>query len=272
MRPVELARHLRVIHETADRYRPDRAEVITGVGDAYVTLDPESDSPYPSANLNSVQFMGCTAGVAASDIDHAVALFAEAGCQRFFFWLSPCAQVEEIQGWLLERGLTPFGGTGYPTLLRPAEAVPSHVTPLEIRRLSSTEAENQSQAISTILGETWAGFVMSTCGQAPFDHYAAYAGGRLVSTGGLYRHGDVGYLGWTATAETHRGQGGQSALITARINRAVEKGCRWVCSETLYMLESSLRNLKRKGFEIAYEKKVLVWEREPQPVAGSQQG
>ncbi len=36
-------------------------------------------------------------------------------------------------------------------------------------------------------------------------------------------------------------------------------GCRAACSETLARLKTSLGNLQRNGFEIAYYKKVYVW-------------
>jgi len=42
---------------------------------------------------------------------------------------------------------------------------------------------------------------------------------------------------------------------------SVERGCRWACSETLYMLGNSLRNLGRNGFHIIYDKEVYIWER-----------
>tara|TARA_Y100000588_G_scaffold390265_1_gene495215 strand:+ start:2686 stop:2838 length:153 start_codon:yes stop_codon:yes gene_type:complete len=38
-------------------------------------------------------------------------------------------------------------------------------------------------------------------------------------------------------------------------------GCKWVCSETLYLLKPSLRNLQRNGFEIVYDKEVYEWKR-----------
>ena len=59
-----------------------------------------------------------------------------------------------------------------------------------------------------------------------------------------------------AMAEDARGKGGQSALIVARVNLAVELGCEWVTGPTLYALESSLNNVQRKGFEIVYDREV----------------
>ena len=70
---------------------------------------------------------------------------------------------------------------------------------------------------------------------------------------------DIGYLMAAATAENDRKRGAQQALIAKRIARAEQTGCSIQVSETLYMIEHSLRNLQRAGFEEAYEKEVYEW-------------
>ena len=55
MSPHDLAKHLHNIHTKADAYRLDLPQVIEGIGDAYITLDPENDTRYPSSTLN----VGC---------------------------------------------------------------------------------------------------------------------------------------------------------------------------------------------------------------------
>ena len=62
-----------------------------------------------------------------------------------------------------------------------------------------------------------------------------------------------------ATAESHRQRGAQQALIAARIEQAERIGCSILVSETLTMLEHSLRNLQRAGFQEVYEKEVYEW-------------
>ena len=121
----------------------------------------------------------------------------------------------------------------------------------------------QSQALEEAYGQaSWAEFVVRSSADAAFDHYGAFEDGDLVGAAGLYHNGEIGYLGWAGVAKSHRGQGGQNGLIAARTNRASELGYRWVCSETLYMLKTSLRNLQRNGFEVLYDKEVYVWKRE----------
>ena len=259
MTPNQLARQLRTVYTSANAFRPDQPRTIEDIGDAYVTLDPGSDSPSPSANRNAVHFLGCNASVTWDDVGKAVALFADAGCPRFFFWLSPSNQIDEIRTWLSDHGLKAFEGTGYPTLLRSAELVSPHETELETRRLTASDAASRIDQLGEIFDRPWPEFVARTADKEGFDHYGVFSKDRLVGLGGLYRSGELGYLGWTAVAESDRGRGGQNALIRARVNRAIEMGCRWVCSETLCLLEGSLRNLQRNGFEIIYDKEVYEW-------------
>lgn len=62
-----------------------------------------------------------------------------------------------------------------------------------------------------------------------------------------------------ATRESDRRRGAQQALIARRVERAEQLGCSMLVSETLYMLEPSLRNLQRAGFEEVYQKEVYEW-------------
>ena len=61
------------------------------------------------------------------------------------------------------------------------------------------------------------------------------------------------------TVETHRKRGAQQALIAKRVERAEQLGCTILVSETLTMLEHSLRNLQRAGFVEVYDKEVYEW-------------
>jgi hypothetical protein len=84
-------------------------------------------------------------------------------------------------------------------------------------------------------------------------------GDRPVATAALCVFEGLGYLFAAATAENDRRRGAQQALIAARVQRAEQIGCSALVSETLYMLEHSYRNLRRAGFQDAYEKEVYAW-------------
>lgn len=228
---------------------------------AIVTLDPPSaTSPFPSSNRNGVYFFGCGRRVSGSDLSEILKVFSNSEVERFFFWLSPNPQEEEIVGWLEDNRLKPFAGTTYPTLIRHVEPVTPFQTPLDVHRVSRREVEENRDAVVRIFHPWPCSFFFESIERTGFEHFMAYEAGAPVSAAILACDGDFAYLGWAGTAEAHRGKGGQNALIRARLIRAAELGCRVACSETLAMLKTSLGNLQRNGFETVYHKKVYVWE------------
>ncbi len=261
MRPDEIAQLLTEIKHKELGCAPPGSKIHKIVRNAIVTVDPPSaSSPYPSSNGNGVYYFGCGTTVTRADFRKILDVFRQSGVERFFFWLSPNPQEEEIIEWLRGNRLKPFGGTRYPTLIRPVEKVAPFQTHLDVCRVSGHEVENQGDAILRIFDPWPCTFFFESVDQPGFDHFLAYDVGTPVSAAILAHHGDFAYLGWAGTAEAYRKKGGQNALIRTRLNRAAELGCRVACSETLAMLKTSLGNLERNGFEVVYNKKVFVWE------------
>ncbi len=73
--------------------------------------------------------------------------------RRFFWWVSPCEQRDDIEHSIRAAGLKPFEGTGYPTLLRRAEVMPLPASGWEIRRIDRAEAERQMQTLQSVYGK-----------------------------------------------------------------------------------------------------------------------
>jgi GNAT superfamily N-acetyltransferase len=109
------------------------------------------------------------------------------------------------------------------------------------------------------LGDTLWPEYARPAGKQGFFHYMAFDGNRPVAIAALCVFEDMGYLMAARTTETHRQRGAQQALLARRGERAEQIGCAILVSETLTMLEHSLRNLRRAGFEQAYDKEVYEW-------------
>ena len=224
-------------------------------GSCYVTIDPERQGPFASANLNRVYLCGTEAGMDFDSVGRLIDLFTAEGVKRFFVWLSPGPDMDVVRRWLMGSGLSRIRRTGYPTLCR-SQASPVHFeTDFEIREVSVDEVE----AARDQLGDTlWPEYARSA-GSEGFFHYMAYDGRRPVAIAALCVFEDIGYLMAAATAESHRRRGAQQALIAKRVERAERIGCSLLVAETLYLLEHSYRNLQRAGFQEAYEKEVYEW-------------
>lgn len=224
-------------------------------GGCYVTIDPQRQGPAASANFNRVYLRGTESGMAPDSLERLIELFAAAGVKRFFVWLSPGPDMDLVRGWLDKRGFSRVRWTGYPTLCRSEHSPVQFRTDFEIREVGPAEIA----AARDQLGDTmWPGYV-KPAGKQGFFHYMAFDGNRPVAIAALCLFEDLGYLMAAATAETHRKRGAQQALIAKRVERAEQIGCSTLVSETLTMLEHSLRNLQRAGFQEVYEKEVYEW-------------
>jgi GNAT superfamily N-acetyltransferase len=224
-------------------------------GGCYVTIDPERQGTAASANFNRVYLCGTESGMAPDSLERLIELFAAAGVKRFFVWLSPGPDMDVVRGWLDRGGFSRVRWTGYPTLCRSGHSPVQFRTDFEIREVGPVEIA----AARAQLGDTlWPGYVKPS-GKQGFFHYMAFDGNRPVAIAALCLFEGLGYLMAAATAETHRKRGAQRALIAKRVERAEQMGCATLVSETLTMLEHSLRNLQRAGFQEVYEKEVYEW-------------
>jgi GNAT superfamily N-acetyltransferase len=224
-------------------------------GQCYVTMDSGRQGPFASINMNRVHLCGTEPGLTAVGIARLIDRFETERVKRFFVWLSPGPDMDTVRGWLEAHGLSRVGRTGYPTLWRRAASPVAVTTDLDVREVGADEIAAARDQLGDAL---WPGYLRSA-GKPGFFHYMAFDGGRPVAIAALCVFEDIGYLMAAATAESDRRRGAQQALIARRIARAEQAGCSIQVSETLYMIEHSLRNLQRAGFEQAYEKEVYEW-------------
>lgn len=90
-----------------------------------------------------------------------------------------------------------------------------------------------------------------SCKSVGATPYFVHYNDKPISTGLLYIYDDVALLASDSTIPEGRNKGGQNALIKARLNDAIERGC------TLAMLvadpgNQSQMNAEKNGFQIAY--------------------
>ena len=81
--------------------------------------------------------------------------------------------------------------------------------------------------------------------------FLAELAGNPISAGMLYIFDDVALLGGASTVPEGRRQGGQTALLDARLRFAAERGCRFAMMCALPGSQSQ-RNAEKNGFRIAY--------------------
>jgi GNAT superfamily N-acetyltransferase len=224
-------------------------------GHCYLTIDPTRQGETASGNYNRVYLYGREAGMDAASVARWIDLFREHGVKKFFVWLSPGLDMETVRGWLEAAGLSRVPWVRYPTLVRVGNAPVQFRTDLDIRKVTPGEIAAAREPLGKAL---WPEYVRSA-GREGFFHYMAFDGARPVAIASLAVFEDMAYLLSASTREADRGRGAQQALIAARLARAEQLGCAIAVSETLNILEHSLRNLQRAGFREIYEKEVYAW-------------
>ncbi len=171
----------------------------------------------------------------------------------------------EILSLLAERGYRPIELTNvlYRPLNEPIEKSDRHSSLIDVREIEGGEAE----AWANVSADGWnmppefdafiRGFgkiMANTEGSHPL---LATIHGKAIATGGLFLGDNTALLAGASTIMSARNQGAQSALLSARLQLAQEKGCdiAMMCAQPG---TPSQRNAQRNGFSIAYTR--IKWQ------------
>ena len=230
-------------------------------GGAFVTVAPNSIS----LQRNRVLALGLEELATEETLDQILDLFRGFRVKRFCMHPSPFPHANKIKRWLLRRGLTLHHR--YSKLVRDTSAPQAANTDLQVRRAGRRDAEAFARVFSKIFA--WQadhrGWIQAAVGAPGFSYHLAFDGDKPVATGGLYVHGDSGWMGWAGTLPAHRRRGAHGALIAARVKRAAQLGAKWVVCETMAPTPGrpggSHRGLVKQGFKQAYLRPIWVWER-----------
>jgi GNAT superfamily N-acetyltransferase len=233
------------------------------VAGAFMTVAPGS----VSLQRNRVLGLGLEEPATARTLDQTPDLFRALRVKRFSLHQSPLAQADGITDGLLKRGFKVHHH--YSKLVRDASEPCAMTSDLRVRRIGKPDAA----AFARVFGEGeslgWpadrAAWMQAAVGAPGFSHYLAFDGDKPVATGGLYVHGDCGWMGWAGTLPAYRRRGAHGALIVARVKRAAQLGAKWVVCETMASTPGrpggAQRGLVKQGFKQAYLRPIWVWER-----------
>lgn len=158
---------------------------------------------------------------------------------------------------LREQGYTP--AYAWMKFARPADPGADAPTGLRIAEVSPERAQDFAVPVAGGFGmpDFMRDALAVLVGRPGWTCLAGYdADGRPVSGGALFVTGREAWVGMGATLPDARGQGGQGALLAARIRLAAQQGATRVTTETGVREpgrpERSYRNILRAGFAECY--------------------
>ena len=168
--------------------------------------------------------------------------------------VAPDAEPSDLGEQLEARGLPP--DRGWTKFGRSTDDPPQASTELRVERDESGEAFAEAAARGFDVPDLFLDWLRRLAGRDGWQCFAAFDGDRPAAAGALFVSGSVAWNGIGATVPEHRGKGGQSAVLAARIRAAAEAGCEVVVTETGEpagdVPNGSYRNIVRAGFEPLY--------------------
>ncbi len=194
-------------------------------------------------------------GVTETTLAPILDAYREAGVERFFIH-----EARGASGFLAASTLTRYPRS-WIKLARPGRIAPGAHGPHPFTIAPATPADGVP--LGRIFAEAFdapgAGPLFARAVGRPRWHaWVAREGDEVIGGGLLFASDSVACLVAGATAPEHRRRGVQTALITERIRRSVELGCRVIFSETGERVEgepsSSYDNMLRLGFRPIYRR------------------
>ncbi|WP_210588720.1 GNAT family N-acetyltransferase [Streptomyces sp. GESEQ-35] len=111
--------------------------------------------------------------------------------------------------------------------------------------------------------EHYSGMGAASATQPGWHPFAAWLDGEIVGTGTMLVRGGTAQMFAGGVLPHARKRGGQTALLAARARLAQQLGCRVLIAETGAEApgthNSSLHNMLRLGFQVAYERRNWSW-------------
>lgn len=260
-----------VLEKVMPRYallRRHRARLIAQVGPQkfvdqngpWLMLDRESTGWFPSQNRNRLFDVSACRSSLDEALDLAEGTFRSAGVERFFAFIDPCQNLDEVLHGLEARGYR-FGHESS-VLWSSLDSLPNASSRVKVMAATPDDED----AICQVLSEygtralVWPDISMAALQNTDAAVFLGWDEGRPIAIGLAFAHSGVAYLSSAATVTQYRGRGAHQALIAARLRWAKDIGCEDAVTETYGFLGESHRNLVRCGFTDLYVRRIFRFE------------
>ena len=166
----------------------------------------------------------------ATTLDDVIARLAAIGTKAYV-QLAPIPGAVAIDAELRARLGDPVGR--WAKFRRTHAALPVTESALEIRELDEGDADRFAAVVGAAFAmpPTLLPWLAAIVGRPRWRVFGAFAGTELVGGAGVHLGERTAWLGLGAMKPSHRGQGGQTALLLARLRAGLETG-RAIVSET----------------------------------------
>ncbi len=233
------------------------------VGSAFVSV--AGALPASAIVINISYGLGLEQAATREQVDEIAGHYAAAGAQRYFVQLHPQARPGQLPEWLAQHNLLPTRGWMMfergRALLKPVS------TSLAVRRATSHDAEAFARICCDAfdLGRAAQPLLTRLVERPDWHIYMSFDGDEPAGAGAFFVDGDLAYFSFGATVPKFRGRGGQTAVLHARIQAALDLGCRTLATCTGEEVpgdpQHSYNNIVKTGFEPRYVRRNFAFPR-----------
>lgn len=187
----------------------------------------------PSALVNRVFVGGMGAAPDVAELSALLQRFEARGVRDTFAHVHADQLAPDVLGTLEVAGLARYPRAWVKLACEPSTALDVR-PPLRLDPCAESDAEAFAQLTSEVFGlvPEMAELLVALVQRPRWHVYVATDCGQVVAAGALYVQGELGWLGFGATAPAYRRRGLQRALLARRLRVARALGCRLVASET----------------------------------------
>lgn len=220
----------------------------------------------PILAMNRVIGLGFEGRIREEQLDAILNFYRQSGVKRFFIQLSPHVLDARATSTLQANGFRYYNN--WTKHFRPIEKdLPSAQEGFPILELELEDAAQFGELICTCFDwnyDQMDHWLNQSIGAPGYKHYAVKVDEKIVGVGALHVEGAYASMAFAATLPAYRGLGIQQQLLQKRKEVARELGCQYLVSETAEEANgktvTSARNMRRSGFEIAYQRQNWIFE------------
>lgn len=221
----------------------------------------------PTSFFNRTLCLGNDRPATEADVAAVVDAHASSGVAEYWVHVGPAARPAELGALLEARGLSIAQRRSWAKVHRGPGDVPHVASELRVVEIGADQASAFARVVLAAFGmpPPMAPWIEALVERPHNRCYVAFDGDTPVSAGLVHLAGDAAWLGMGSTLATHRGRGGQGALMERRIVDALASGATLIATETGEPVgdekNPSLANMFRMGFRTAASRLNYGWRR-----------
>jgi GNAT superfamily N-acetyltransferase len=224
------------------------------VGSAFVSVAPQL--PSSAIVINRVIGLGLGTEASNEEVHTLVSAYRNSNVGRYFVQIHPHHKPAGLTDWLINEGLRL--GRGWQKFSRGRNPVATSNSDLSIREIDHAHGREFGTIVCDAfdLGDKAIPWISKLPARPDWHVFMSFDGNCPAGVGALYVKNGYGWIDFGATAPAFRRRGSQGVLMAARLERALELGCKKVFTCTGVNVpgdpQHSYGNILRAGFAEDY--------------------